>query len=279
MKVGFIGAGKVGFSLGKYFKDNNLNVIGIYNRSYSSGEEAAKFINIRYFNNLEEIVLKSDIIFLTVSDKSIAEVWDNIKTFNISNKIICHCSGALNSSVFTGIEKLNAWGYSLHPVLAINNKLSSYKNLKKSYFTLEGSNNKLNTMKNLINQLGNEVIIISQQNKVLYHCATVFASNFIVALAQISKDLLQKCGLREEESSLLFPLMEASIKNIINEGSINALTGPVERCDIGTVSNHLLNLKGNERQLYILLSEELVKIAEIKNTHINYEDLKIAIKE
>ena len=30
MKVGFIGAGKVGFSLGKYLADNNQKVIGYY---------------------------------------------------------------------------------------------------------------------------------------------------------------------------------------------------------------------------------------------------------
>jgi len=279
MKIGFIGAGKVGFSLGKYFKNNNLNVIGIYSRNYINGEEASKFIDIKHFYTIEEIVSKCDIIFLTVSDKSIVEVWNKIKELNINNKIICHCSGALSSSVFKDIEHLGAWGYSLHPVISINSKLESYKNLKDTYFTLEGSTAKLNIIKGLIKQLDNKLIEITQENKNLYHCAAVFSSNFIVALAQISIDLLKRCGFKEEDCSILFPLMESSIKNIMNDGTVNALTGPIERCDIETVNKHLLCINYNEKKMYKLLSKELVKLAAIKNPNINYDRLKTIIKE
>lgn len=33
MKFGFIGAGKVGFSLGKYFADHDLDVVGYYSEA------------------------------------------------------------------------------------------------------------------------------------------------------------------------------------------------------------------------------------------------------
>ena len=52
IKFGFIGAGKVGFSLGKYLKENNINVIGYYSRKLHSSQEAAFFTDTKHFENL-----------------------------------------------------------------------------------------------------------------------------------------------------------------------------------------------------------------------------------
>lgn len=41
MKIGFIGAGKVGFSLGKFFVQGGVPVTGYYSRRRDSAEEAA----------------------------------------------------------------------------------------------------------------------------------------------------------------------------------------------------------------------------------------------
>lgn len=278
MKIGFIGAGKVGFSLAKYFRQNNLNVIGIYSRNKLSAQEASKFIGIKNYTTIDKIVKDSDIIFLTVLDTAVLEVWNYIKKLPISNKIVCHCSGALSSYIFEGVRDLNAYAYSLHPVLAIYDKLSSYTLLKGACFTLEGSLEKLNVMQTMIEQAGNKTYIISTENKVLYHCAAVFTSNFMVALAQIGLDLLNDCGFDEQSSSILFPLMTANIQSIVSHGTTKALTGPVERCDIETITNHLSKLTGEEKELYILLSKKLISISKVKNPNINYQKLELIME-
>ena len=45
IKIGFIGAGKVGFALGKYLSENNINLVGYYSKNINSAIEAAKFTN------------------------------------------------------------------------------------------------------------------------------------------------------------------------------------------------------------------------------------------
>ena len=52
MKIGFIGAGKVGFSLGKYLSINNLEITGYYSKNINSAKETAVFTNSNYFSNL-----------------------------------------------------------------------------------------------------------------------------------------------------------------------------------------------------------------------------------
>lgn len=280
MKIGFIGAGKVGFSLGKYFCEHNLNVIGYYSKNLESAKQAAEFTGTMYFEDIESIVYSSDTLFLTVPDGIIKEIWDYIKKLPIKNKIICHCSGSLSSAVFSEIDNHQSYGYSVHPLFAFSDKLNSYKEMSGAFFTLEGSKNRINEMQMLLAELGNPFQIISSENKPVYHCAAVYVSNFMVALAQVGVDLLIACGFNVDEAeSALNPLILGNAQNIVKQGTIQSLTGPIERCDTETVSSHLLNLTGLQRDLYILLSKELTEIAKKKNPERNYAEIENILGE
>ncbi|MHB8061010.1 MAG: Rossmann-like and DUF2520 domain-containing protein, partial [Ruminiclostridium sp.] len=232
MKIGFVGAGKVGFSLGKYFCEHGLNVIGYYSRNPQSALQAAEFTGTMYFSDIVSIVEASDTLFLTVPDGAIKELWDYIDKLSIKNKMICHCSGSLSSSVFSNIDNHAAYGYSIHPLLGISDKLNSYKELSYAFFTLEGSKGRLFEIQMLLKSLGNSVQVVLSENKAAYHSAAVFASNLMVALAQTGIDLLKNCGFDEQNASLaLYPLMLGNMKNIVIQGTVEALTGPIERCD------------------------------------------------
>ena len=54
MNIGFIGAGKVGFSLGKYLTERNVRVSGYYSRNPQSSREAADFTNTRQYLNMSK---------------------------------------------------------------------------------------------------------------------------------------------------------------------------------------------------------------------------------
>ena len=98
MKAGFIGAGKLGFSLGKFFADHGIHVTGYYSRSIESAGEAARFTDSRCYDDLELLVNDSDALFLTVPDEAIRSTYEKIKEYDIAGKQICHCSGALSAA-------------------------------------------------------------------------------------------------------------------------------------------------------------------------------------
>lgn len=280
MRIGFIGAGKVGFSLGKYFSEHGLNVIGYYSRNPQSAIEAAEFTGTMYFNDIESIVEASDTLFLTVPDGAIKELWGYIDKLSIKNKIICHCSGLLSSSVFSNIDNHDSYGYSIHPLLGISDKQNSYEQLSRAFFTIEGSPGRLYEMQMLFKHLGNSIQVILPENKTVYHSAAVFASNLMVALAQTSIDLLKSCGFDEKGASVaLKTLMLGNMENIVRQGTVDALTGPIERCDIETVKQHLSCLNGEDREIYILLSKKLINIAKRKKPDCNYAKLENMIGE
>ena len=66
MKIGFIGAGKVGTALGDYFHKKGLILSGYASRSLQSAKEAAQFTNSIFYSTYEALIADSDIIFLTV---------------------------------------------------------------------------------------------------------------------------------------------------------------------------------------------------------------------
>lgn len=279
MKFGFVGAGKVGFSLGKYFTLNGREVVGYFSEHEKDAVEAAEFTNTRKYNTIEELVEDSDALFLTVSDGQIAEVWKKLKRNNIRNKVICHCSGALSSEIFLDIAKFGSYGYSIHPLFAVSNKYDSYKELSSSFFTIEGSPEHMNYFVNMFENFGNRIQIINKADKIKYHAAAAIASNLVLGLINLSEGLLCECGFDENSAHMaISPIMQGNMNHIVSQGTTNALTGPIERNDIATVKKHLACLCGENRQVYIAVSKKVLDIAKKKHPESNYDDMEEILK-
>ncbi len=158
--------------------------------------------------------------------------------------------------------------------MAVSGKYDSYKDLKKAFFTIEGNNFSIKVISEILNKCGNKFKVIEDKSKIKYHLAASIASNLVIALAKISIETLEQCGFSENEAiSALSPLMIENVKNIFDKGVKNALTGPVERCDISTIKSHISALEDDELTIYKLLSKKLSAVAKEKNSGINYDSL------
>ena len=249
MKAGFIGAGKVGFSLGKYFTLGDIPVTGYYSHNPASAREAAEFTGTRFYDQLAQITEDSDTLFLTVPDGKIQEVWEVLRNLPIKNKKICHCSGSLSSAAFFDAENLGAFRYSVHPLYAVSDKYHSFSQLKNAYFTIEGSPEHLAEMTETFHSLGNPVVNIAENTKSLYHCAAAVVSNQMTALAELGIRMLISCGFeRDDALHALAPLMLGNLEAVCSRGPADALTGPVERCDTQTILKHLSAIRGFENR-------------------------------
>ena len=68
MKTGIIGAGRVGCSLGKYFRSKNADLVGYYDTNTAAAKEAAAFTQTAGFDQVQQLVRESDILFITTPD-------------------------------------------------------------------------------------------------------------------------------------------------------------------------------------------------------------------
>lgn len=276
-KVAFVGAGKVGFSLGKYFAEGGIQVTGYYSRHQESAKQAAEFTGSDAYMDLKTLVNDSDVIFLTVPDGEIRSVFEQICSFDIRNKEICHCSGALSASqVFAGIQEKGAVGYSIHPLFPVSDKLTSFREMSGAFFCLEGQKEDLLTWETWLLEHSSGVRIIQGSDKVKYHAACAIASNLYCSLMQLSFELLSDCGFDEMQSKkALSPLVRSNVEHILEDGPVFALTGPAERGDVGTVRKHVECLENEtDRMLYQTATEKLIQIARKKHPDRDYDQLE-----
>lgn len=265
MRIGLIGAGRMGCTLGKHFSmGGGLTVTGYYSKSINSAMQAAEFTDTKCYEDMRELIEESDAIFLTVPDGQIAVMAMELDRLGdiVADKILCHTSGALSSNVFSGMKN-HVYGYSIHPIYAVNSKTESYKNFSDCYVTIEGAERYLGYFMNVFSELGHTVRIISESDKPKYHAAAVCVSNLVVGMYHMGGRLLGECGFSSSDAyAALKPLFLGNAENICRAGCEAALTGPVARCDAETIKGHLDVLTGNDRDIYRLMSSELVDIAE-----------------
>ena len=275
MTIGLIGAGRVGFSLGKYFTEHHLSVTGYYSKNPESAREAATFTSTRCYERLDDLVRDSEVIFITTPDSVIAQVWEQLKALQIREKIICHCSGVLSSELFSNITDYACYGYSIHPLLAVCDKLHSYKEFPNILFTIEGSKEKLPDVTDLIRSCGNQVLSLFPEDKIRYHAAAVIASNLVLGIAETAVEELVQCGFsRENASKALMPFIYNNASHLLTGTLEDSLTGPVERADSPTIEKHLEKLSGDNREIYRLLSRKALIIAQRKNPGRDYDRLE-----
>lgn len=284
MRVGFVGAGKVGFSLGKFLAAGGVPLSGYFSLHESSAQEAAEFTGSQAFSSVKQLVQASDAVFLTVPDGAIAAVYREIceSGVDLSGKQICHCSGSLTAEeAFPDVGNRGAEAYSIHPLFPVSSKTETYHELHRAFFCLEGEGPHLRQWTDLLEGLGARTQIIDGKAKRRYHAACAVSSNLVCALVQESIDLLCTCGFTEETAlEALSPLMDANMRHILESGPAAALTGPVERNDTATVAAHLACMPAPEdADLYRRVSLKLLDVARRKHPGADYREMETVLRD
>lgn len=252
MKIGFIGAGKAGCSLASYFKSRGEKITGFY----SPHNKLDIFKN---YKTAEEVAENCELLIISVKDDVISDVWHSLQNKSIRCKTVCHLSGSLTSSVFDSADGISVC--SMHPLLAFNSVNTPVEAIGRAYFTLEGDDNAVRVLSDLLERCGNRYKVIKAESKTLYHAAACFVSNFVTAVCAEGFSILEKsCGFTDKEAAEAFgALIEENARNVCKNGIKGSLTGPVSRGDAGTVIKHMHALSGREKEIYKILSEVLAE--------------------
>ncbi|AOR23632.1 Rossmann-like and DUF2520 domain-containing protein [Clostridium taeniosporum] len=268
IKIGFIGPGKVGVSLGRYFTHKGINVTGFYGRNLENTIKAAKSTKSKVYCSLKNIIEESNILFITTPDDTISIIDTEISSFNfnLKNKSICHTSGSLSSNLLSNVKHSGALTYSIHPIYAFSSKNTDLKELENIYFSIEGENiNENDEIITLMKILNNKYFVRSINTYSSYHLATVFVSNLVLSLLEIGTNYFKEFGLSEKEAlEALKPLIMGNINNIFAEGFVKSLTGPVSRGDITPIQKHLSVLREDHKNVYKELSLNLLNLVALK---------------
>jgi len=278
--MAIIGAGRLGTSLGVALKKNGYPIKALSCLSLSSARESSRLIGEGqpYTDNLKAAGT-SRIIIITVPDdkikKSAEELAAGIPDWE--EKLVWHCSGLLPSRILDPLKAKGALTASVHPVQAFAKKNAVPDVFKGIYFSLEGSTKAQQASKAIIKKLSGHSFVIKEEDKPLYHAACSIASNFLLILLESASSLLQKLGNSPEQAlKILLPLVQGTLQNVKNFNTRTALTGPIARGDIKTISSQLEALRKHppHYEMFLKLASQTLEMAIQKNK-ISSQNAKI----
>jgi predicted short-subunit dehydrogenase-like oxidoreductase (DUF2520 family) len=243
LKTGFIGAGTVGTALAVLLSRHDYRVTTVYSRSRTSSEKLAKRVNgCQVADSSQAVADNAELIFITTPDAAIGSVAAQAKWRRGTS--VVHCSGADSTAVLEPARKSGAMVGGFHPLQTFAGFEQAIENLPGSTFALEAEEPLLNTLRTMATALGGHWIKLTAGDKVAYHAAAVFASNYLVTLVKMATDLWQTFSVPTDQATqALLPLIRGTLHNIETIGIPQCLTGPIARGDTGTIAKHLKALQ------------------------------------
>lgn len=204
------------------------------------------------------------ILVLAVPDRALAEVAYDFAMAGPapSGCAALHVSGALSADV---LAPLNGAGYavgSIHPLQSLADPWDGVRRLTGASFAVAGEPTALAAARRLVRGLDGVDFVVVNRDRPVYHAAAVFASNYVVALADTAIRLFEQAGVPAASApDAVRSLMRGTLDNLEHLGVTSALTGPVARGDVDTVRMHLARLSLEDRQLYCALGRRTLAIA------------------
>jgi predicted short-subunit dehydrogenase-like oxidoreductase (DUF2520 family) len=246
--LNIIGAGRVGRSLAHLWHRQGVFAIqDVLTRSQTTADEAVQFIAAgRAVTSLSDM-RAAEVWMLAVPDGQINAVANQLSNqqlnttlagvFIASNAIIFHCSGALSSAELQALKVNDSLVASAHCILSFSAPASAVSQFAGTPCALEGDIVATQILRPAFEAIGANCFELAAKDKVLYHAAAVFATNFLPVLQVVAADLWLGTGMPKDLiAKLNASLLNKAVQNIATQGAAKALTGPAARGDTALVA-------------------------------------------
>ncbi|MEY4347708.1 MAG: hypothetical protein RIS43_127 [Actinomycetota bacterium] len=282
LRVGIIGVGRVGSTVGRALQNAGHSVVAVHAVSAQSQTRAQEFFPATDITTIEDVVRESDLVLFAVPDDVLGNLVSGIAQSHgfRSGQFIVHTSGRFGVSVLTPAALQGALVMALHPAMTFVGVESDIHRLNACPFAVTAADDAIAVAQALVIEMGGEPHIVSEVDRVRYHAALAHASNHLTTLITQSEEMLRDIGI-ENGGDFLTPLVMASAENALQRG-ISALTGPVSRADVETVKAHIAEIPlGITHETYCALALATIDAARRANriTAAQADDLRAAVRQ
>lgn len=248
--INMVGCGRVGRVIGRLLAGTTGVVLqDVITRSLATAQQAVSVMGAGHAVPNMGLMRHADLWLLGTSDQhlcaaaqALAQHWkaagNPINQAPRDAPIAVHFSGALASTELAALAQPPlGWRIaSAHPVLSFAQHDVAVQQFAGTPVALEGDPVALEVLHTLLTRLGGRCFPIQADNKMRYHAAAVFASNFVPVIQQTALDLWAASGVPSEILSTLWPrMLQNACHNTLALGPVQALTGPAARGDMALV--------------------------------------------
>jgi predicted short-subunit dehydrogenase-like oxidoreductase (DUF2520 family) len=237
--VGVVGAGRVGAVLGSALRAAGHAVVGASAVSAASRERVELLLPGVPVLEVPEVVRRAELVLLTVPDDALSDLVTGLAATGAwqPGQLVVHTCGRYGWRVLQPAVGCGAIPLALHPAMTFSGTSLDLSRLADCVFGVTAPGPVLPIGQALVVEMGAEPVVVEEELRPLYHAALAHGANHLVTLVAQSLELLRAAGV-EQPSRTLAPLLSAALDNALRRGD-DALTGPVARGDVGTVTAHV----------------------------------------
>jgi predicted short-subunit dehydrogenase-like oxidoreductase (DUF2520 family) len=243
LRVGVVGAGRVGTALAVALGRAGHNVVAASAVSEQSRQRVERFLPGTPVREPAEVFSDADLVLLTVPDDALGGLVSGLTATGapVAGRLVAHASGRHGLAVLEPATRLGALPLALHPVMTFTGRPDDVQRLAGISFGVTAPTALRSVAEVLVMEMGGEAVFIEEEDRWLYHAALAGAANHLVTQIVQACDLLSQAGVAQP-ARMLGPLVSAALDNALRLGDA-ALTGPVARGDAQTVASHVAALR------------------------------------
>jgi predicted short-subunit dehydrogenase-like oxidoreductase (DUF2520 family) len=239
LRVGVIGAGRVGSALGAALARAGHKVVAASGVSEASVLRARRALPGVPLADPHQVAARAELILLTVPDDALPDLVAGLAATGaeLEGRLLVHTSGRYGTDVLGPGVWRGALPLALHPVMTFTGRPDDIDRLEGICFGVTAPDPLRPVAEALVIEMGGEPVFIREADRGLYHAALASAANHLVGLVAEAADLLGSAGVTHP-ARMLGPLLQAALDNALRLGDAG-LTGPVARGDADTVARHV----------------------------------------
>lgn len=245
LRVGVVGAGKVGAVLAAQLRAAGHQVTGASGESDASRARAAELLPGVPLAKPTAVARDCDLLLLTVPDDMLPNVAKMLAASGAlrEGQYVAHSSGRHGLAVLAPAAAVGARPIALHPAMTFTGTAIDLDRLHGCVFGLTADAADRTFAEGLVGDLGGRPTWVPEEMRTLYHAGLAHGANHLVTLVSEAMGLLSAAGVADPGGTLR-PLLQAALDNTLEHGDA-ALTGPIVRGDVQTVAAHLEDIAGN----------------------------------
>lgn len=239
LRIGFIGAGRVGTTLSHAMHRGGLNVVAVFSRNPRNvGEVTARLPHILAGRTMQETADASDLVFLTVPDDAIEPTCAGI-VWHPGQQVV-HCSGATELSALESARNAGASVGAFHPLQMFANPTVALDTLPGCTVTIDAAPPLAELLEDIGARIGCRPLRLNAGERALYHASAYYVGPFLIALMQEAAHIWKALGVSERDAlTALVPLLQGTAAAVLDGGLAKGMGGCVARGDVGTIQKHL----------------------------------------
>jgi predicted short-subunit dehydrogenase-like oxidoreductase (DUF2520 family) len=243
LKVGVVGAGRAGVTLGAALARAGHEVVAVSAVSDASRRRAARMLPDVPVKPPQAVVAAADLVLLTVPDDALPGLVAGLAATDVplAGRLLAHASGSYGIAVLGPAVRRGALPLALHPVMTFTGRSDDLDRLAGISFGVTAPDSLRTAAEALVIEMGGEPVFIPEEKRGLYHAALASAANHLITLVVQAEDLLGQAGV-PNPARMIAPLLSAALDNALRLGDAG-LTGPVARGDADTVAGHIEALR------------------------------------